>query len=352
MYRRQLLRAAGGLSLTGLGGYLQDDEINVGMVYALGGLGDNSFNDMALGGIQQASEEFGVEFQNAEPGSASDIPSLQRRFARSQNPDYELICTIGFIQKEGLQRNAEQFPDQDFVIVDEVVEQDNVASFVFKEEQGSFQVGHLAGVMTSRDFDVGDGETNDELTVGFVGGREVPLIEKFEAGYRAGVAYADADVEVLSAYAQSFSDPARGREIASSMYEDGADVIYHAAGGTGNGVFRAAEEQGRYAIGVDADQSESISEFSGVIIASMVKRVDQAVFTAVESVVEDSFEGAVNELGLENDGIEAVIGQDFTDEVPEDVTEALAASREAIIDGDIEVPTDPAEVGETTTTAN
>jgi basic membrane protein A len=349
--RRRLLQAAGGMGVLGLPGYLQDEAINVAMVYALGGLGDNSFNDLALRGVEQASEEFGVEFQNGEPSSASEIPTLQRRFARSQNPTFELICTIGFIQRDPLQSNAEQFPDQNFVIVDEIVEMPNVESFVFREQEGSFQVGHLAGLMTTRDFDAGGGETNDDLVVGFVGGREVPLIQKFEAGYRAGVRFANPDIEVRSAFAQSFSDPARGQEIAVSMYEEGADIVYHAAGGTGNGVFRAAENQGRYAIGVDADQSESIPEFSGVILASMVKRVDEAVFSAIEDVVDDAFQGGtVNRLGLESNGVEAVIGQDFTEAIPQEVTDALAESRRAIIDGEIEVPTDPGAVGETTTT--
>jgi len=339
------------MGVLGLPGYLQDEQINVGMVYALGGLGDNSFNDMALRGVEQASEEFGVEFQNGEPGSASEIPSLQRRFARSQDPTFELICTIGFVQRDPLMNNAEQFPDQNFVIVDEVVELPNVESFVFREQEGSFQVGHLAGLMTTRDFAVGDGETNDDLVVGFVGGREVPLIQRFEAGYRAGVQFANPDVEVRSAFAQSFSDPARGQEIAVSMFEEGADIVYHAAGGTGNGVFRAAQNQGRYAIGVDSDQSESIPEFSSVILASMVKRVDEAVFSAIEDVVNDDFQGGnANRLGLESNGVEAVIGQDFTDEIPDDVTEALSESRQGIIDGDIEVPDDPDEVGGTTTT--
>jgi basic membrane protein A len=337
----------GGTAAFGTTGFLQDDTTNVGMVYATGGLGDNSFNDMAHAGVQRAQKEFGVQFQNAEPSSPSDVAALQRRFARSRNPDYDLICCIGFVQADGLKRNAQRFGDQKFMVVDTVVEQDNVASYVFKEHQGSFQVGHLAGLLTTRDFSAGAGQTNDATTVGFVGGQEVPLIKKFEAGYKAGVKHANSDVNVLSAYAGSFSDPAQGQSIANSMYNNGADVIYHAAGGTGNGVFRAAQNNGRYAIGVDADQSKSLPEYDNVILASMVKHVDEAVFRSIRRVTNDSFEGgAVNSLGLEQNGVEAVYGQGLQSDIPQEVKSALEQSEQQIVSGELEVPTEPGQVGQ------
>nr|WP_276300735.1 BMP family protein [Halorussus sp. DT80] len=343
--------ALGGAAAVGTTGFLQDGTINVGMVYATGGLGDNSFNDMAHAGVQRAAEEFDVSFQNAEPSSPSDVASLQRRFARSQNPDYDLICCIGFVQADGLQRNAQRFSDQRFMVVDTVVEQPNVASYVFKEQQGSFQVGHLAGLLTTMEFSAGAGQTNDATTVGFVGGQEVPLIKKFEAGYRAGVQHANADVNVLSAYAGSFSDPAQGQSIANSMYNNGADIIYHAAGGTGNGVFRAAQNSGRYAIGVDADQSQSLPEYGDVILASMVKHVDEAVFRSIRRVTNDNFEGGTaNRLGLEQNGVEAVYGQGLAGEIPAEVKSALEQSEQQIVGGDIEVPTEPSQVGQASTT--
>ncbi|WP_137287154.1 BMP family lipoprotein [Halorussus salinisoli] len=349
--RRRFLQVLGGTAAFGTVGLLQNNVTNVGMVYATGGLGDNSFNDMAHAGIQNAAEEFDLEFQNAEPSSPSDVAALQRRFARSQNPNYDLICCIGFVQQEALSQNSQRFSDQKFMVVDTVVESPNVASYVFKEHQGSFQVGHLAGLLTTMDFSAGGGETNDDLTVGFVGGQEVPLIKKFEAGYTAGVQHANPDVGVLSAYSGSFNDPAQGQSIANSMYDNGADIIYHAAGGTGNGVFRAAQSRGRYAIGVDADQSQSLPEYSNVILASMVKHVDEAVFQAARNVVNGNFEGGtVNNLGLEQDGVEAVYGRGLESEIPEQVKSQLQQSRQQIIDGEITVPTDPANVGQATTT--
>lgn len=348
--RRRFLQAVGGAAAFGTVGRLQDPT-NVGMVYATGGLGDNSFNDMANSGVQRAAEEFAVQFQNAEPGSPSDVATLQRRFARSRNPDYDLVCCIGFVQADALRSNAQRFSDQKFMVVDTVVELPNVASYVFKEHLGSFQVGHLAGLLTTMEFSAGGGQTNDQPTVGFVGGQEVPLIKRFEAGYLAGVQHANSEVNVLSAYAGSFSDPAQGQSIASSMYDNGADIIYHAAGGTGNGVFRAARNNERYAIGVDADQSRSLPEYADVILASMVKHVDEAVFRSIRRVVNGNFEGgAVNELGLEQNGVEAVYSSALESEIPQEVKSALQQSEQRIISGEIEVPTQPQNVGQATTT--
>ncbi|WP_435179562.1 BMP family lipoprotein [Halorussus sp. AFM4] len=323
----------------------ESDPLNVGMVYATGGLGDNSFNDMAHKGIKQAKSEFGVSFKNAEPSSPSDVATLQRKFARSQNPDYDLISCIGFVQTSALKKNAQRFSDQKFMVVDTVVDKPNVSSYTFKEHQGSFQVGHLAGLMTDMDFSAGAGKTNGDLTVGFVGGKEVPLIKKFEAGFKAGVKHANSDVTVRSAYAGAWSDPGKGQSIANSMYNKGADIIYHAAGGTGNGVFKAAQNQGRYAIGVDADQSKSLPDYADVILASMVKRVDEAVFRSVKRTANGNFGGgSVRTLGLEKGGVEAVYGQELGSEIPKEVKSKLESSRKKIVAGDIEVPTDPKNV--------
>lgn len=353
--RREFLKVAGGtgaISLTSMAGCTGGgvggggETYNIGMVYALGGLGDKSFNDMAHQGIQAAAENNdNVEFKNAEPSGPSDFKTLQRKYAQSDDPDYDLIVCIGFAQTSALKETAEQFSDQKFMLVDSVVEKDNVSNFVFREEQGSFQVGHLAGLLTDQEFSAGAGETNMDEKVGFVGGKEIPLIKKFEAGFMAGAKYASESTSIASAYAGSWSDPSKGKEIAISEYNEGADIIYHAAGGTGTGVFGAAQEEGRFAIGVDADQSRSAPEYKDVILASMVKHVDTAVETAVEDLIADSLEGGnVNALGLADDGVEAVLGQELGDDIPEDVMSALDESREAIVNGDISVPTKPGDV--------
>ncbi|KPN31373.1 cytosine deaminase-dependent hydrolase [Halolamina pelagica] len=353
--RRTFVAGATGAALTGLTGCLggsggDSAEAHVGMVYSLGGLGDEAFNDMAHAGIQKAEEELGIAYDNTEPEGQSEFGTFQSQFASSSDPNYDLVTCIGFSQRTALQENADEYPDQNFMLVDAGLDADNVASYRFREHEGSFQVGHLAGLLSTREFShegsySGTEKTfssdPDTKTVGFVGGKENPLIKKFEAGFIAGVHHADADIDVRSAYAGSWNDPGRGQEIAGSMYDEGADIVYHAAGATGSGVFNAAGERGRLAIGVDSDQSLS-SDASHTIVASMVKHVDTAVFNATKDVVNDEFKGGSTvSLGLEDGGVEAVIGADYEGEIPQEVLDALDSSREAIQNGDIDVPTEP-----------
>lgn len=349
--RRTFLAGTGAAGLTGIAGCLGgtggSNETNIGMVYALGGLGDKAFNDMANKGIEQAKKELDVKARGSEPESASDFSTLQEKYASSTEPTFELVCCIGFAQTSALEQNAKNFTDQNFMLVDSVIERDNVASYVFKEHQGSFQVGYLAGMLTTREFSHTDDKDNefktnpDETVVGFVGGKKNPLIKKFEAGYIAGVHHADENITVRSAYAGSWNNPSKGKEIAGSMYDEGADIVYHAAGGTGVGVFKSAQEKGRLAIGVDSDQSLTEAT-SNVVVASMVKHVDTAVFNAVKSVTEDSFKGGETvALGLQKDGVEAVIGKDYEGEIPEEILTKLEKSRKAIKNGEIDVPTSP-----------
>ncbi|WP_435358965.1 BMP family lipoprotein [Haloarchaeobius sp. DFWS5] len=348
--RRTYLKSIGTLGLAGLAGCMGSfgggsggAAANIGMVYAKGGLGDKSFNDMAQRGVKDAKEEYDIAFQERQPESDPDFKPAQRRFAESTDPEYDLVCCIGFAQTKALEANAKDYPDQNFMLVDSVVESDNVANYVFKEHQGSFQVGYMAGLLTNQEFETSKAATKSgESKVGFVGGVEAPLIKKFEAGYKKGVEHAGNDVSVSSTYVGDFADPTGGKEAALSMYEDGADIVYHAAGATGLGVFQAAKEKGRYAIGVDADQSESEADFKDYILASMVKRVDEAVLTAVGNVVDDNYKGGdVVTLGLDKNGVEAVYGQTLGSEIPQGVKDKLKTSREEIIAGDISVPTEP-----------
>ncbi|MCT9097234.1 BMP family protein [Haloarchaeobius sp. HME9146] len=316
---------------------------NVGMVYATGGLGDKSFNDMAQRGAIQAKEELGIAFDEAQPETNSDFKPAQRQFAQETDPNYDLISCIGFAQTDALKENASRYSDQHFMLVDSVVEADNVANYVFKEHEGSFQVGHLAGLLTSQSFSTAQAETSgDSTTLGFVGGVKAPLIEKFQAGFEAGAKYANSDIDVQSSYIGSFNDPTAGKEAAASMYDSGADIVYHASGATGLGVFQAAKEKGKFAIGVDADQSRSDPDFKEYILASMVKRVNTAVFEAIESEVNGEFQGgSVITLGLERNGVECVYGQTLGSEIPQSIKDKISQSREDIINGDISVPQTP-----------
>lgn len=348
--RRRFVQGTGMAGLAALAGCSSSggttSGTTVAMVYATGGLGDGSFNDQAQQGLQQAKEEFEITSNNAQPEAIADFSGAQSRFAESTDPDYDLICCIGFLQAEALRQNAPEYPDQNFMIVDSAVESDNVASYVFREHEGSYLVGVLAGMLTQMDFSAGGGQTNtDTASVGFVGGVESDLIGRFQAGYEAGVKSTGSDVEIQTNYVGAFDDPAGGREAAQAMYNNGADVVYHAAGNTGTGVFRAAQDQGRFAIGVDRDQSLTRSSFADVILASMVKRVDTAVFESISNVVDDSFQGgSVTALGLEKDGVDIAYGQTLGSEIPSGVKDEITAAREGIVGGSVSVPTDPENV--------
>lgn len=359
--RRKVLQTASGVTVAGLAGCTgvfsggngssgqqttdgqsDDSGTQVGMIYALAGLDDRSFNDAANRGVQRARLDYGISFSNHEPDSAEDIARLQQRLADSTAPEYDLLCCVGYVQQESLGTVASDHPEQQFMIVDGTVDADNVASYVFKEHEGSFQAGHLAGQLTSREISLGTGATDpDERTVGFVGGPDNGIINRFEAGYRAGVTHADPSAAVRSLYIGNFEDVQAAFDAAKSMYDNGADIVYHAAGGAGIGVFQAAQASGRYAIGVDADQSRSNPRYADVILASMVKRIDNTVYDATQNVLSGDFQGGrVLSLGLEEDGVELVYGTSLGPAIPDDVTDALQASRDAIISGDITVPTE------------
>ncbi|EMA58647.1 BMP family lipoprotein [Halorubrum kocurii] len=350
--RRRFLKAASAAGLVGLagcsggpsgdGGDGGDGDVpaRVGIVYSDGGLGDNSFNDAAQQGIFQAEEEFGIAYDESEPDGAGEFEQFQQQYAGSTDPAYDLVSTIGFNQGDALSQTAPEYPDQDFMIVDTVVEEPNVASYLFREHEGSFLMGVLAAELTQMDFSAGAGSTDtDSAEVGFVGGVDSPVIRRFQAGYEAGVEYVSEDVNVTTSYVGSYADPSGGQEAALSMYQGGTDIVYHASGATGVGVFQAAQEEERFAFGVDQDQSVSNESFSDIILASMVKRVDTAVYESISNVIDDDHQGgSTTALGLDSNGVECVYGDQIGGEVPDEITTAVADARDEIIAGNIEVP--------------
>ncbi|XVH31065.1 BMP family lipoprotein [Haloferacaceae archaeon DSL9] len=322
-----------------------ETDASVAMVYAEGGLDDKSFNDAAQRGLLDAADEYNIEYNEAEPNQG-EFGQFQRQFA--DGGSYDLISCIGFVQEDPLTEVSADYPDQNFMLIDAVVEADNVANYLFEEHEGSFLVGYLAGLLTVEDFGVGEGEderaTNTEAaTVGFVGGEDEPLIQKFQAGFEAGVEYAAEEVgqeiDVDAAYVGSFRDASAGRDVALSMYDNGADIIYHASGATGTGVFQAAQDAGHFAIGVDSDQSLSDENFADVILASMVKRVETAVYESITNVIDDEFEGGSTvTLGLEDDGVACVYGDEIGDSIPGEIKSKVDEAREAIIADEVDVP--------------
>lgn len=305
--------------------------LRVGMVFDVGGKGDKSFNDSAYRGLLHAADAFGVEHTEFEPGQDADRETGLRKLAQAR---YDLIVGVGFLFSDAMRKVAADYPDVRFACVDFDARPGeelppNLAGLRFREEEGSFLVGVIAGLFSKTG------------RIGFVGGMDIPLIHKFEAGYIAGAKYANPGVSVSVAYAgttpQAFADPAKGKELALLQYGRGVDVIYHASGSTGNGVIEAAREVDKYAIGVDSNQNYMAP---GNVLTSMVKRVDNAVYATVQSVVEGTFEGGLREFGLAEDGVGYAVDKYNQDLLTDDIVAAVEDARRAIVDGTLSVPTE------------
>ena len=255
----------------------------VGLILATGGLGDKSFNDISYAGVLRAHEELGIEFDYVEPRAIAEYEGFQRDFAMSG--DYVLIICIGFDQADALTTVATEYPDQNFAIVDMVVDKPNVASLLFKANEGSFLAGVVAGMMTTTG------------KVGFVGGMDIPLIRDFFVGYQAGVEWANASAMVIDpVFVGGWADPTRGKELALGLAETGADALFIAAGKSGLGGLEAIQEEGIIGVGVDACQCYLYPEIH--IPASMTKRVDIAVYEMIEKALLGTFNGGFFVGGL------------------------------------------------------
>lgn len=328
--------SGGGEDTGGSGG---SDAQQAAIVLDVGGLGDQSFNDSAFAGLQRANEEFSTGEEYLESGGETDYVNNLVQFSDNQ---FSPVFAVGFLMTDAVTQTAPQYPDTNYAIIDSVVEgQDNVASLVFREQEGSYLAGVTAGLMTQEDTDY---TTSDEQVVGFLGGQESPLIQKFEAGYTAGVEASCPDCEVLVQYAgttpEAFNDPARGSEIARQQNSDGADIIYHASGATGAGLFDVASEESFFAIGVDSDQAALVPD--APILTSVVKRVDNAVYNTIEQSNNGEFPGGeVVEFGLEDGGLSLAEFGEFDELVPQEVKDEIDAAEQGIIDGEIEVPDAP-----------
>ena len=311
-----------------------DTGVNVGIVLDIGGLGDKSFNDGAYRGAQLAEKELGAHVRLVEPGEDADREAGIRLLA-AENMD--LVVGVGFIFTDDVTQLAKEYPNTRFAVVDYSISTDksgnpippppNVAAIKFKEEEGSFLVGALAAMV------------GVSKKLGFVGGMDVPLIWKFEAGYRAGVKYVCPDCTVIVQYAgvtpAAFRNPGKGKELALSQYAQGANVIYHASGATGLGVFEAARQTGKYAIGVDADQYD---EAPGHVLTSMVKGVDVSVYDMAKRVREHTFKGGIYTYGLAQNGVGYVYDEHNRALIPDSVRARLEQLKADIIAGKIVVP--------------
>ncbi len=293
-------------------------EFKVGMVTDVGGLGDQSFNDAAWRGLQWAEDEFDIDITVVESNTMNDyIPNLTSLVEQG----YDMVWGVGFLMTDAIDEIASMYPDTTFGIIDAEVDQPNVASVTFKEHEGSYLVGVIAGLMTEKD------------KIGYIGGMEMPLIKKFEAGFVAGVKAVNEEAELLVGYTGAFDNPGAGKELALTQFNQGADIVYHAAGACGIGVIKAAEEKGLYAIGVDSPQAH-LAPYH--VLTSMLKRVDVAVYNEVKALYEGTFAPGHKEYGLTEDGVG--YSEQALAKVPPRYMEIVDEYKDKIINGEIEVP--------------
>jgi len=310
----------------GAGGDTGAKKMTVAMVTDVGGIHDNSFNQSAWEGLSRAQEKLGVTAKNTESKRAEDYTTNLNSFVKSK---VDLTWGIGFLMAEDIKKVAEANADAKLGIIDSDLGGEgkvpkNVAAVTFKEEEGSFLMGVLAGKMSKSN------------KIGFIGGVKFALIEKFEYGFKAGVKAVNPNAEVTAVYADAFDKPDKGKLLASQLYQQGVDIIFHASGATGDGVFKEAKERGKgfWVIGVDRDQSALAPDNT---LSSMVKRVDNAVYKVTESLQKGEFKGGtVTVYGLKDEGV----GYAPTTEknTPKDVITLMDDYKKQIVEGKIKVP--------------
>jgi len=293
------------------------------IIYDIGGKNDGSFNEAAFNGATQWAEENGGSFAEFELQNEAQREQALRRFAaRGSNP----IVVTGFMWGDSLGTVAAEFPDTNFAIIDMVVEQPNVRSVVFKEHEGSYLVGIIAAM------------ASESGKVAFVGGMDIPLISKFACGYAQGAKSVSGDIEVFQnmtgTTGAAWNDPVKGGEITKSQIAQGADVVYHAAGGTGRGVLQAAADAGILGIGVDSNQN---GMFPGSVLTSMLKRVDVAVYNAFTDGTSDNFDTGFNLLGLAEGGVGYALDENNDALVTQAMRDAVNAAAEKIKSGELSV---------------
>lgn len=298
----------------------KEEKVKVALVTAVGGLGDRSFNDSAWEGFKRAEEELNVEIKVVEPQSVADYANALKSVASS---GFDFVMAVGNDMADALTIMSEQYPDVYFAGVNVDVDAPNVAVARFADHEGSFLVGALASLMSKSG------------VIGFIGGMDVPAINRFYKGYEEGALYANPDIDILKSLVGTFADPAKGKEFALELNSNDADVIFHAAGKTGEGLFEAVKEiDDLYAIGVDQNQDYIVE---GKVLTSMQKKVDNAAYDLIKSTIEDNFESGVKVYGLKEGGV-GITEMEFTkDLIPAEVMAKLDEITKGISNGDIKV---------------
>lgn len=285
--------APGGATTTTASSQKKTANVKVGLSTDEGGRGDKSFNDAAIAGLEKFGAEYGVKPTIVESKQANQYAQNLENLAKAN----DLTIAVGFKMGKALEAAADASKDKKFLIVDSVVDKPNTKSVLFKEQEGAYLMGIIAGKLT---------KTNK---VGFIGGVEGDVIGRFHAGFVAGVMSVNPEAGKLLVdktnvkYAGNFSDTSKGKELGKALYNSGVDIIFHAAGGVGIGLFDAAKEAKKYAIGVDSDQAAMLPDYKDVILVSMMKQVDLAVYEASKEFAEGNFKAGVTNLGIKEDAV-------------------------------------------------
>lgn len=308
------------------------DPISVCIVYT-GNLGDKSYNDSCNEGAQRAVEDFGVELRSLEGTTAAE---WEANLVAACEEGYDLIIGASSNIADYIIEHGPDYPDTKFAVIDTTVDLPNVQSISFAQNQGSFLAGAAAAMFTEKTDIEG---VNEDAIIGWVGGMDIPVLHDFYVGYEQGAKYINPDITILQAFAGTWSDPLKGKELTLAQYEQGADIVMNVASGTGTGVLEGAKEAGKYAIGVDLNQD---GDQPGSVLTSMVKRVDNACYLVIESVVNGTFEGgSTRYLDLEQGGVSltdfSVMREALGEQFPEDIVEKCDELAQQIISGEIVV---------------
>ncbi|MFO1209184.1 MAG: BMP family ABC transporter substrate-binding protein [Amaricoccus sp.] len=317
----KLLASAAILSAVASATWAQDAQPAV--IFDLGGKFDRSFNQSSYEGAERFKKDTGIEYREFELQSDAQREQALRRFAQAGNNP---IVVAGFSNQTAMDTVAKEFPDTHFAIIDAVVDQPNVRSIVFSEQEGSYLVGMLAAMASKTG------------KVGFVGGMDIPLIRKFACGYVEGVKAVNPNAEVFQnmtgTTGAAWNDPVKGGELAKSQIDRGADVVYHAAGGTGIGVLQATADAGKLGIGVDSNQNYL---HPGQVLTSMLKRVDNATYQAMMDQKDGKWTSGVYVMGLAQDGVGYALDENNEKLITPEMKAKVDEARQEIIDGKIKV---------------
>lgn len=303
--------------------------LNVGLNADIAGIDDVGFNNSAYEGLVKAKNQFGIKYKLTQSKEVNDYENNITNLAK----DNSLIFGVGFRMKDSIENVAKNNTDKNFVIIDNISELANVKSITFKEEEGAFLMGVIAGKMT---------KTNK---IGFIGGVEAPIIEQIVSGFAYGVKTVneEASIDLINKnnvrYTTDFYDENKGYNAAKELYDNGVDIIFHGAGKCGIGVFKAAKEAQKYAIGIDEDQGEKLKEYSDYILSSMIKKTDLAVYSSIKEFLKGTFRpGKANalDLGLKEGAID--IASSTKNKVPEDILDMVNKYKELIINGEMKIP--------------